>query len=114
MAALRSARIRVHAHIAPGQAPGPAKALRVGGQRRAGTGGACHRPDKGPASAPWSAVSAVAPSARLLASVGGGGGVWMARWTDLHNPLRGAGYNLDPELHAHYMSRGVDRLLYYM
>ena len=26
---------------------------------------------------------------------------WMARWTDLHNPLLGAGYCLDPEFHAH-------------
>ena len=26
---------------------------------------------------------------------------WMARWTDLHNPLHGAGYCLDPEFHAH-------------
>ena len=26
---------------------------------------------------------------------------WMARWTDLHNPLHGAGYCLDPEFHSH-------------
>jgi len=26
---------------------------------------------------------------------------WLARWTDLHNPLHGAGYCLDPEFHAH-------------
>jgi hypothetical protein len=26
---------------------------------------------------------------------------WMSRWTDLHNPLHGAGYCLDPEFHAH-------------
>ena len=25
----------------------------------------------------------------------------MARWTDLHNPLHGAGYCLDPEFHSH-------------
>ena len=33
----------------------------------------------------------------------------MARWTDLHNPLRG--YNLDPELHAHYMLLYVTKKL---
>ena len=26
---------------------------------------------------------------------------WMSRWTDLHNPLHGAGYCLDPEFHSH-------------
>jgi hypothetical protein len=26
---------------------------------------------------------------------------WLKRWTDLHNPLHGAGYCLDPEFHAH-------------
>ena len=26
---------------------------------------------------------------------------WMVRWTDLHNPLHGAGYCLDPEFHAY-------------
>jgi hypothetical protein len=26
---------------------------------------------------------------------------WSKRWTDLHNPLHGAGYCLDPEFHDH-------------
>ena len=26
---------------------------------------------------------------------------WLQRWTDLHNPLHGAGYCLDPEFHSH-------------
>ena len=26
---------------------------------------------------------------------------WMSRWEDLHNPLHGAGYCLDPEFHTH-------------
>ena len=26
---------------------------------------------------------------------------WMARWTDLYNPLHGAGYCLHPEFHAY-------------
>ena len=26
---------------------------------------------------------------------------WMALWTDLHNPLHGAGYFLDPDIHAY-------------
>ena len=26
---------------------------------------------------------------------------WMARWTDLHNPLNGAGYCLDPDIHPY-------------
>ncbi len=26
---------------------------------------------------------------------------WMSRWEDLHNPLHGAGYCLDPEFHGH-------------
>ena len=39
---------------------------------------------------------------------------WMARWSDPHNQLHGAGYCHDPEFHtgSHYISRGVDRPLY--
>ena len=38
----------------------------------------------------------------------------MARWSDPHNQLHGAGYCHDPEFHtgSHYISRGVDRPLY--
>ena len=26
---------------------------------------------------------------------------WMARWTDLHNPLHGAAYCFNPDIHAY-------------
>ena len=35
---------------------------------------------------------------------------WMQRWTDLQNPLHGAGYCLDPEFHSHDHSACAEAL----
>ena len=35
---------------------------------------------------------------------------WLQRWTDLHNPLHGAGYCLDPEFHSHDHSSSAEAL----